>query len=262
MQQGRVVESGDGARGAVRPAASLLDPAQELGAVAGCRRPRRARRRRPGPRHSRARRHLLDGDLPRAHRSRPARPGLHHRRDRSAAVRRVRRASRPLRLWRHLRARPSHRRRAGLPRATCWRWCASSRRRSCAIPAATSSRATIGRMASAPVAQRPRRLDLAWMSTEPNRFGTNEFIDWCRAAEVEPMLAVNLGTRGADAARNLVEYCNHPAARRSRTCAARMAGRSRTASGSGASATRWTAPGRWRPRRRPSTAGSRPRRPS
>ena len=24
------------------------------------------------------------------------------------------------------------------------------------------------------------------------------------------MMAVNLGTRGADAARNLVEYCNHP----------------------------------------------------
>lgn len=61
-----------------------------------------------------------------------------------------------------------------------------------------------------PVEQRPRRLDLAWMSTEPNTFGTNEFIDWCRAADVEPMLAVNLGTRGADAARNLVEYCNHP----------------------------------------------------
>ena len=58
--------------------------------------------------------------------------------------------------------------------------------------------------------QRPRRLDLAWMSTEPNTFGTNEFIDWCREAEVEPMLAVNLGTRGPDAARNLVEYCNHP----------------------------------------------------
>ncbi len=61
-----------------------------------------------------------------------------------------------------------------------------------------------------PVEQRPRRLDLAWMSTEPNSFGTNEFIDWCRAADIEPMLAVNLGTRGADAARNLVEYCNHP----------------------------------------------------
>ena len=61
-----------------------------------------------------------------------------------------------------------------------------------------------------PVKDRPRRLDLAWMSTEPNTFGTNEFIDWCRAAEIEPMLAVNLGTRGGDAARNLVEYCNHP----------------------------------------------------
>jgi alpha-N-arabinofuranosidase len=61
-----------------------------------------------------------------------------------------------------------------------------------------------------PVEHRPRRLDLAWMSTEPNTFGTNEFIDWCRAADIEPMLAVNLGTRGGDAARNLVEYCNHP----------------------------------------------------
>jgi len=62
-----------------------------------------------------------------------------------------------------------------------------------------------------PVEQRPRRLDLAWMSTETNRFGTNEFIDWCRLAGIEPMLAVNLGTRGADEARSLVEYCNHPA---------------------------------------------------
>ena len=61
-----------------------------------------------------------------------------------------------------------------------------------------------------PVENRPRRLDLAWLSTETNRFGTNEFIDWCRLAGIEPMLAVNLGTRGADAARSLVEYCNHP----------------------------------------------------
>ena len=61
-----------------------------------------------------------------------------------------------------------------------------------------------------PLKDRPARLDLAWMSTEPNTFGTNEFVDWCRAAGVEPMLAVNLGTRDGDAARNLVEYCNHP----------------------------------------------------
>lgn len=57
---------------------------------------------------------------------------------------------------------------------------------------------------------RPRRLDLAWLATETNQFGTNEFIDWCRAAGAEPMLAVNLGTRRGDAARNLLEDCNHP----------------------------------------------------
>jgi len=61
-----------------------------------------------------------------------------------------------------------------------------------------------------PAGKRPRRLELAWMSTETNQFGTNEFIDWCRLAHTEPMLAVNLGTRGPDAARNMLEYCNHP----------------------------------------------------
>jgi alpha-N-arabinofuranosidase len=61
-----------------------------------------------------------------------------------------------------------------------------------------------------PVGNRPKRLDLAWLSTETNEFGTNEFIDWCRLAGTEPMLAVNLGTRGADAARQYLEYCNHP----------------------------------------------------
>ena len=61
-----------------------------------------------------------------------------------------------------------------------------------------------------PKAQRPTRLDLAWGSTETNQFGTNEFITWCKAADVEPMFAVNLGTRGPDEARHFVEYCNHP----------------------------------------------------
>jgi alpha-L-arabinofuranosidase len=61
-----------------------------------------------------------------------------------------------------------------------------------------------------PREQRPRRLDLAWGSTETNEFGTNEFITWCRAADVEPMFAVNLGTRGPDDARHFIEYCNHP----------------------------------------------------
>lgn len=59
-----------------------------------------------------------------------------------------------------------------------------------------------------PPAERPRRRELAWFSTETNAFGTDEFIDWCRAAGVAPMMAVNLGTRGADEARALLEYCN------------------------------------------------------
>ena len=53
-----------------------------------------------------------------------------------------------------------------------------------------------------PKDQRPTRLDLAWASTETNQFGTNEFISWCRTANVEPMFAVNLGTRGPDEARH------------------------------------------------------------
>ena len=58
--------------------------------------------------------------------------------------------------------------------------------------------------------ERPRRLDLAWRTIEPNEIGTDEFVAWARRAGAEPMLAVNLGTGGIDAARNLVEYCNHP----------------------------------------------------
>lgn len=61
-----------------------------------------------------------------------------------------------------------------------------------------------------PVDQRPRRLDLAWKSVEPNTFGLSEFADWAKAVNTEIMYAINLGTRGVDAARDLVEYCNHP----------------------------------------------------
>ena len=59
-----------------------------------------------------------------------------------------------------------------------------------------------------PPADRRRRIDLAWRSIETNEFGLNEFAQWARAAEVEPMLAVNLGTRGILEACDLVEYAN------------------------------------------------------
>jgi alpha-N-arabinofuranosidase len=61
-----------------------------------------------------------------------------------------------------------------------------------------------------PREQRPTRLDLAWRSVETNQVGVDEFIPWAREVGSAPMMAVNLGTRGVDAARNLVEYCNHP----------------------------------------------------
>ena len=59
-----------------------------------------------------------------------------------------------------------------------------------------------------PVKSRPSRVELAWQVIESNEFGLNEFMDWTKLAGSKPMMAVNLGTRGIDAARNIIEYCN------------------------------------------------------
>jgi len=59
-----------------------------------------------------------------------------------------------------------------------------------------------------PREKRPVRMDLAWGYRENNSFGTDEYIDWCREAKVEPYFCVNLGTGTMDEARNWVEYCN------------------------------------------------------
>jgi alpha-L-arabinofuranosidase len=61
-----------------------------------------------------------------------------------------------------------------------------------------------------PQNQRPHRRDLAWQSIETNQFGTNEFIQFCRQINTEPMLGVNLGTGTIQEAADLVEYCNAP----------------------------------------------------
>lgn len=61
-----------------------------------------------------------------------------------------------------------------------------------------------------PLQKRPMRLDLAWKALDPNQFGIKEFMDWCRKVDTEPMMAINLGTRGIDEAKDLVEYCNFP----------------------------------------------------
>ena len=57
---------------------------------------------------------------------------------------------------------------------------------------------------------RPKRLDLAWFTTETNEVGMHEFCDWCAKAGTSPMYSVNLGTRGPEQARDVVEYANHP----------------------------------------------------
>jgi alpha-L-arabinofuranosidase len=62
-----------------------------------------------------------------------------------------------------------------------------------------------------PRESRPVRRDLAWRSIETNQFGLNEYIDWSRKADIEPMMAVNLGTRGTADALDLLEYCNSTA---------------------------------------------------
>ena len=55
---------------------------------------------------------------------------------------------------------------------------------------------------------RPRVLDKAWNALNSNQFGTNEFLAWCKAANTQPLLAVNLGTGTPEEAAALVEYCN------------------------------------------------------
>ncbi len=62
-----------------------------------------------------------------------------------------------------------------------------------------------------PKDQRPRKLDLAWRAIEPNQFGTDEFVAWAGKAGVEPVWAVNLGTRGIKEAVELLSYTNLPA---------------------------------------------------
>ncbi|KAL2440948.1 putative alpha-L-arabinofuranosidase C [Exophiala dermatitidis] len=59
-----------------------------------------------------------------------------------------------------------------------------------------------------PVKSRPARPELAWGNIESNHFGTDEFMQWCKAANTEPYLCLNFGTGTLDEAMAWVEYCN------------------------------------------------------
>ena len=59
-----------------------------------------------------------------------------------------------------------------------------------------------------PLDERPARMELAWKTVESNRFGTDEFVRWCREVNTEPYLVVNCGEGNMREARDWVEYCN------------------------------------------------------
>jgi alpha-L-arabinofuranosidase len=55
---------------------------------------------------------------------------------------------------------------------------------------------------------RPRRWDTAWQAEESNRFGTDEFIQYCRKIGAEPYITINIWTGTMQDAADWVEYCN------------------------------------------------------
>jgi alpha-N-arabinofuranosidase len=62
-----------------------------------------------------------------------------------------------------------------------------------------------------PRPSRPRRVELAWGAEEPNRFGTDEFLEYCAALGVAPYICLNMGTGTLSEALAWVEYCNSAA---------------------------------------------------
>ena len=50
--------------------------------------------------------------------------------------------------------------------------------------------------------------DKAWGVEDPNTFGTDEFVKWCRLIGAEPYICTNAGTGTSEEMSNWVEYCN------------------------------------------------------
>ncbi len=59
-----------------------------------------------------------------------------------------------------------------------------------------------------PKDQRPVRPELAWNDIETNRFGTDEFLQYCQRIGAEPFICINAGLGTIDQAREWVEYTN------------------------------------------------------
>ncbi|KAH8694474.1 glycoside hydrolase superfamily [Ilyonectria robusta] len=59
-----------------------------------------------------------------------------------------------------------------------------------------------------PKEKRPTRPELAWEGIEPNTFGTDEFMAWCKVVGAEPYLCLNMGTGTLEDGLAWLEYCN------------------------------------------------------
>lgn len=59
-----------------------------------------------------------------------------------------------------------------------------------------------------PVVQRPTKPNYAWGGVEPNTFGTDEFMAFCKAVGCEPMICINAGSGTPAEAAAWIEYCN------------------------------------------------------
>jgi alpha-L-arabinofuranosidase len=59
-----------------------------------------------------------------------------------------------------------------------------------------------------PRENRTPRTELAWHTVESNRFGTDEFVHWCKKLGTEPYMVVNCGDGTQREAQDWVEYCN------------------------------------------------------
>jgi len=51
-------------------------------------------------------------------------------------------------------------------------------------------------------------LDVVWGAEDPNTFGTDEFVQWCRLVGCEPYICTNAGNGTPEEMKNWVEYCN------------------------------------------------------
>jgi alpha-N-arabinofuranosidase len=59
-----------------------------------------------------------------------------------------------------------------------------------------------------PIEQRPTQPNYAWGGVEPNLFGTDEFIAFCRTVGCEPMICINAGSGTPAEAARWINYCN------------------------------------------------------